>query len=191
MDLVQVKFYSIFIEGSFAAAAQAAGQFDLSSEELQQLGERYGPGTRSRNGLFSTPNVSGLQQIPQETLEKAEQLHAAKAKQYWISANSPNITSAQRRIYIDAVDTQVSRFNAVRRALGRVGQGLLPLSIIGGVFVTMDVYGSQQQLIDAANAYHHAGANGDDLCDPALDVAIWAGNVAPGSQGFVWDYLCP
>jgi len=187
---VQVKFYSIFIEGGFAVAAAGAG-FDLSPEELSQLGDAYGPGTRSRSGLFSTPNATKLQQIPAQTLEKAAELHSAKAKEFWIKANEPNISAATKRIRIDQVDTQVSRFNAVRRATGRAGQGLLPLAIIGGVFVAIDVYGSQQELIDAANAYHVAAVNGDDLCDPAIDVAIWANNVAPPSFNFVWDYLCP
>ncbi len=189
---VRISFYSIFIEGSFrAAAAAGSAGFDLSPEELQQLGDAYGHGTRSRSGIFSTPNQSMLQQIPTETLEKAAELHAAKAKEFWIKANNPNISPAQRRIYIDAVDTQVSRYNAVRRAVGRAGQALLPLAIIGGVMVAIDVHGSQQELIDAAIAYHAAAVNGDDLCDPAIDVAIWANNVAPPSFNFVWDYLCP
>ena len=189
---VQVKFYSIFIEGGFAAApAGDGGNFGLSPEEFGLLGDAYGRGTRSRSGIFSTPNASKLQQIPTETLEKAAQLHSAKAKEFWIKANNPNITPAQRRIFIDQVDTQVSRYNGVRRAVGRNGQGLLPLGIIGGVFVAIDIYGSQQELIDAANAYHAVAVNGDDLCDPAIDVAIWANNVAPPSFNFVWDYLCP
>lgn len=189
---VQVKFYSIFIEGGFvAAAATAEGNFGLSNEELQQLGDAYGGGTRSRSGLFITPNRSKPQQIPTETLDKAAQLHSAQAKRFWILANDPNVTAAQRRIRIDQVDTQVSRFNAVRRASGRTGQALLPLAIVGGVLVAIDVYGSQQELIDAANAYHAVAVNGGDLCDPAIDVAIWANNVAPPSFNFVWDYLCP
>jgi hypothetical protein len=189
---VRVSFYSIFIEGSFEAAAlEPAAEFGLSNEELRQLGDAYGHGTRSRSGIFSTPNQSMLQQIPTETLEKAAELHAAKAKEFWIKANDPGITATQRRIFIDQVDTQVSRYNAVRRAVGRTGQALLPLAIIGGVMVAIDVYGSQQALIDAAIAYHAAAVNGDDLCDPAIDVAIWANNVAPPSFNFVWDYLCP
>ncbi len=188
---VQVTFYSVFIEGSFGLAAAPTSEFDLTPEEFAQLRPAYGGGTRSRSGIFSTPSVSKLQQVPTEILEKAAQLHAAKAKEFWIEANKPNLTAAQRRIFIDQVDTQVSRFNAVRRAAGRAGQALLPLAIVGGVMVAIDVYGSQQQLIDAARAYHAAAINGDDLCDPALDVAIWAQNVAPGSQNYVWDYLCP
>lgn len=85
----------------------------------------------------------------------------------------------------------MSRYNAVRRAAGRVGQALLPLAIVGGVMVAIDAAGSSQQLIDAARAYHSAAVNGDDLCDPAIDVALWSHNVAPGSFNFVWDYLCP
>ena len=141
--------------------------------------------------MFSTPNATKLSQVPSQTLEKAAELHSAKAKEFWIKANEPGISAKTRRIRIDQVDTQVSRFNAVRRASGRAGQGLLPLAIIGGIFVAIDVYGSQQELIDAANAYHAAAVNGDDLCDPAIDVAIWANNVAPPSFNFVWDYLCP
>ena len=57
---VQVKFYSIFIEGGFFVAAAGGAGFDLSPAELQQLGEAYGPGTRSRSGLFSTPNATKL-----------------------------------------------------------------------------------------------------------------------------------
>ena len=189
---IQMRFYSIFIEGSFfASPAGPEGSFDLTPEELQQLGEAYGHGTRSRSGIFSTPDQAKLQQIPTQTLEKAAELHAGKAKEFWIKANNPNISTAQRRIYIDAVDTQVSRYNALRRAAGRAGQALLPLAIIGGVMVAIDVAGSSQELIDAARAYHRAAVNGDDLCDPAIDVAIWAHNVAPGSFNYVWNYLCP
>jgi hypothetical protein len=141
--------------------------------------------------LFSTPNQSQLQQIPTQTLEKAADLHAGKAKEFWIKANNPNLSTTQRRVYIEAVDTQVSRYNAVRRAAGRVGQALLPLAIVGGVMVAIDAAGSSQELIDAARAYHRAAVNGDDLCDPAIDVALWAHNVAPGSFNYVWDYLCP
>jgi len=188
---VQVRFYSIFIQGAFFAATEGGGGFDLSPAKLQQLGAAYGPGTRSRSGLFSTPNANQLAQVPTDTLDRAAQLHSAKAKEFWIKANSANITPAQRRVYIDAVDTQVSRFNAVRRAIGRVGQGLIPLAIIGGVLVAIDVYGSQQELLDAANAYHATAWNGDDLCDPAIDVAAWANNVAPPSFNVVWDHLCP
>jgi hypothetical protein len=189
---VQIRFYSVFVEGSFfAASGSPLENFGLTPEELQQLGNAYGPGTRSRSGLFSTPNQSQLQQIPTQTLEKAADLHAGKAKEFWIKANNPNLSTTQRRVYIDAVDTQVSRYNAVRRAAGRVGQALLPLAIVGGVMVAIDAAGSSQELIDAARAYHSAAVNGDDLCDPAIDVAIWAHNVAPGSFNFVWDYLCP
>jgi hypothetical protein len=189
---VQLRFYSVFIEGSFfGAPAGPLENFGLTPEELEQLRDAYGPGTRSRSGLFSTPNQSKLQQIPTETLEKSAELHAAKAKEFWIKANNPNLSSAQRRIYIDAVDTQVSRFNAVRRAAGRVGQALLPSAIVGGVMVAIDVAGSSQELMDAARAYHRAAVNGDDLCDPALDVAFWATNVAPGYFTYVWNYLCP
>lgn len=189
---VQIRFYSVFIEGSFfSAPAGPLENFGLTPEELQQLGEAYGPGTRSRSGLFSTPNQTKLQQIPTQTLEKAADLHAGKAKEFWIKANNPNLSTTQRRVYIDAVDTQVSRYNAVRRAAGRVGQALLPLAIVGGVMVAIDAAGSSQELIDAARAYHRAAANGDDLCDPAIDVALWAHNVAPGSFNYVWNYLCP
>jgi Bacterial TSP3 repeat len=193
---IQMYFYSVFVEGSFflnggPVAANESGLFGLTPSELQQLGQGYGPGTRSRNGLYSTPNVSKLQQVPTQTLQKAEQLHAYRAKQFWIQANNPSISAATRRIRIDAVDTQVSRLNAVRRAQGRAGQALLPLSIIGGVMVAVDIYGSQQQLIDAARAYHSAAASGDDVCDPALDVAIWGQTVAPPSGNWMYAYLCP
>lgn len=189
---VQLRFYSVFIEGAFfGAPAGPQENFGLTPEELQQLKPGYGHGTRSRIGVFSSPNVTKLQEVPTEILEKAAQFHAGKAKEFWIKANNPNLSSAQRRIYIDQVDTQVSRYNAVRRAAGRAGQALLPLAIIGGVMVAIDVAGSSQQLIDAARAYHRAAVNGDDLCDPAIDVALWAHNVAPGSFNYVWNYLCP
>ncbi len=92
---VQIRFYSVFIEGSFfAAPASPLENFGLTPEELQQLGAAYGPGTRSRSGSFSTPNQSKLQQIPTQTLEKAADLHAGKAKEFWIKANNPNLSSA-------------------------------------------------------------------------------------------------